>query len=135
VLKHFLKISRHYLFPYLAPLAQPGLSFILLFAGGLEKSQSGQILSRDSQAATLFACARRGQDGRGKRRGNIHIVIAKSWEQPNRVILHGSPEGSDISRPTEFPADSSGTIRRVNPPKIAAFVRADEMLATARELH
>ena len=75
-----------------------------------------------------------------KRRGFTFTVLSdRNAEVIRRYdLLHvaGGPEKQDISRPTEFLLDPSGTIRWVNLTKdIRVRARADEMLAAARAIN
>jgi peroxiredoxin len=74
-----------------------------------------------------------------KRRGFTFTVLSDpSAEAIRRYdLLHvaGGPEKEDISRPTEFLLDPTGTIRWVNfTNDIRVRARADEMLAAARAI-
>jgi peroxiredoxin len=74
-----------------------------------------------------------------KRRGFTFTVLSDPNAEAIRRydLLHvaGGPEKEDISRPTEFLLDPTGTIRWVNfTNDIRVRARADEMLAAARAI-
>ncbi len=74
-----------------------------------------------------------------KTAGYTFIILSDPKAETIRQyhLLHagGGPEQSDISRPTEFLIDSTGTIRWTNfTEDIRVRARADEMLAAAREI-
>jgi peroxiredoxin len=74
-----------------------------------------------------------------KRRGYTFIFLSDPKAEVIRrySLLHvgGSPEGADISRPTEFLVDSHGVVQWVNfTEDVRVRARADQMLAAARAI-